>query len=113
MFVFDLETCNDQEFAEAYAAGLYDVNRLRDNCDGDLPFDELEIERQIITVVGGSNGNSVVNMPNYISENYEGDERTFIDRDGDEIVISYILFLVAHKSSGFVSWVVVNPLVEE
>ena len=30
VFVFDLETYNDQKFAEAYAAGLYDVNRLRD-----------------------------------------------------------------------------------
>ena len=30
VFVFDLETHNDQEFAETYAAGLYDVNRLHD-----------------------------------------------------------------------------------
>ena len=30
VFVFDLETHIDQEFAEPYAAGLYDVNRLRD-----------------------------------------------------------------------------------
>ena len=30
VFVFDLETHNDQEFAESYAAGLNDVNRLRD-----------------------------------------------------------------------------------
>ena len=30
VFVFDLETYNNQEFAEAYAAGLYDVNLLRD-----------------------------------------------------------------------------------
>ena len=30
VFVFDLQTQNDQEFAEAHAAGLYDVNRLRD-----------------------------------------------------------------------------------
>ena len=29
VFVFDLETHNNQEFAESYAAGLYDVNRLR------------------------------------------------------------------------------------
>ena len=30
VFVFDLETHNDQEFAQAYAVGLYDVNRLKD-----------------------------------------------------------------------------------
>ena len=29
-FVVELETYNDQEFAEVYAAGLYDKNRLRD-----------------------------------------------------------------------------------
>ena len=28
VFVFDLETYNDQEFVDAYATGLYDVNRL-------------------------------------------------------------------------------------
>ena len=36
VFVFDLETLNDQEFAEAYAAGVYDVKRLRDRWDRDL-----------------------------------------------------------------------------
>ena len=30
VFVFDLETNYDQNFAGAYAAGFYDVNRLRD-----------------------------------------------------------------------------------
>ena len=30
VFVFDLETHNDQEFAEAYGVGLYDMNRLKD-----------------------------------------------------------------------------------
>ena len=49
----------------------------------------------------------------YISENYEGDERTYIDIDGDEIVSSYNLLLVAHNSSGFDSWVVLNSLVKE
>ena len=29
VFVFHLETYNDQEFPDAYAAGLYDVNRLK------------------------------------------------------------------------------------
>ena len=38
-------------------------------------------------------------MLKYISEKYEGDERTYIDKDGDEIVISYRLLLVARKSS--------------
>ena len=36
VFVFNLETHNDQEFAEAYAAGLNDENCLRDKWDRDL-----------------------------------------------------------------------------
>ena len=46
VFVFDLETHNDNEFAETYASGLYDVNRLRDRWHGDLTSDELVIERK-------------------------------------------------------------------
>ena len=30
VFVIDLETNNDQESAESYTAGLYEVNHLRD-----------------------------------------------------------------------------------
>ena len=33
VFAFDLETYNEQKFAETYAAGLHDVNRLRDRWD--------------------------------------------------------------------------------
>ena len=113
VFVFDLETHNDQEFAEAYAAGLYDVNRLRDKWDRDLTPDELVIERENVTVFDSSNGNCVMNMLKYISEKYEGDERTYIDKDGDEMVSSYRLLLVAHNGSGFDSWVVLNSLIKE
>ena len=52
-------------------------------------------------------------MFKYISENYEGDERTYIDKNGDEIVSSYRILLVAHNSSGFDSWVVLNSLIKE
>ena len=110
VFVFDLETHNDQEFAETYAAGLYDVNRLRDCWHRDLTPHELIIERKNVTIF---NGNCIKNMLKYISENYEGDERTYIDKEGDEVVSSYRLLLVAHNSSGFDSWVVLNSLVKE
>ena len=113
LFIFDLETHNDQEFAEAYAAGLYDVKRLRDRWHRDLTPNELVIERENVTVFDASNGNCVMNMLKYILENYEGDERTYIDKDGDEIVRSYRLLLVAHNSSGFDSWVVLNSLIKE
>ena len=113
VFVFDLETHNDQEFAEAYAAGLYDVNRLHDKWDRDLTSDELALERESVTVFDASNGNPLMNMLNYISKNYQGDERTYIDKDGDEIASSYRLLLVAHNSSGLNSWVVLKSLVKE
>ena len=96
--VFDLETHNDQDFAETYAAGLYDVNRLRDKWDTDITTDEVVIEKANITAFDGSSGNLVMNMLKYISENYEGDEKTFIDKDGDKIVSSYRQLLVAHSS---------------
>ena len=55
MFVFDLETCNDQEFAESLAAGLFDVNRWREKCDRDLTHDEIVTEQGNVTAFGGSN----------------------------------------------------------
>ena len=113
VFVFDLETHNDQEFAEAYAAGLYDVNRLKDKWDRDLTPDELILERKNVTGFDTSNGNCVLNMLKHISENYKGDERTYIDKDGNEIISSHKLLLVAHNSSGFDSWVVLNSLIKD
>ena len=50
VFVFDLETYNDREFAEAYASGLYNVNRLRDRWDRDLTTDEIVTERDNVIV---------------------------------------------------------------
>ena len=49
----------------------------------------------------------------FTSQNYEGDEKTYIDKDGVEIVSSYLLSLFAHNSSGFDSWVVLYSLVKE
>ena len=78
-----------------------------------MTSNELIIERENVTVFDASNGNCVMNMLKYISENYDGDERTYIDKDGDEIVSSYRLLLVAHNSSAFDSWVVLHSLVKE
>ena len=74
---------------------------------------ELVIERKNVTVFDASNGNCIMNMLKYISEDYDGDERTYIDKYRDEIISSYRLLLVAHNSSGFDSWVVLNSLVKE
>ena len=52
-------------------------------------------------------------MLKYILEKFEGHERIFIEKDGDEIVSSYRLFLVARNASGFDSWVVLIFLVKK
>ena len=112
-FVFDLEKCNNQDFAQAHAAGLYDENRLQDKWHRDLSPDEIVTEKDNVIVFNASNGNCAMNMLKYFSENYEGDERRYIDRVGVEIASSYRLLLVAHSSSGFDSWVVLNSLVTD
>ena len=89
MFVFDLETYNNQQLAEAYAAGLNDVNRSQDQWNRDLTLREMETETENAIVFDKSCGNSIMNMPQNIWENYEGDESTDIDKDGDEVVSSY------------------------
>ena len=71
------------------------------------------IEKENVTIFDGPNGKPVMTMLKYISEKYEGDERTYIDKNGDEIVSSYRLLLVARKSSGFDGWILLNSLVKE
>ena len=107
------ETYNDQELAEAHAAGLHDVNRLGDRWDRDLTVQEMETEIENVVVFDKSCGNPIMNLLRYISENYEGDERTNIEKDGEYIVNSYRPPLVAHNSSGFDCWVFLNSLVKE
>ena len=58
-------------------------------------------EKYKVTVFVGSNENPVINMLKYISQNYEGDERTYICSAGVEIVSSCRLSLVGHNASGF------------
>ena len=89
------------------------MNRLRDRWDRDLTADETVTEKGNVAVFDGSNPNPVTKMLKYLSENYEGDRRTYNDKDGDEINSSYRLLLVAHNASGFHRWVVLNFLNKE
>ena len=52
-------------------------------------------------------------MFKYISENYEVDDQNYIDKKGDERVSSSRILFLAHNSSGFHSWVVLNFLDKE
>ena len=46
VFITDLEIYNNQDFAEVYAAGLFDVTRLRGRWDRELLDQETETERE-------------------------------------------------------------------
>ena len=70
-------------------------------------------EKDIVVVFDGCNGNPYLNTLKFISENHEGDERTYIGKIGDDIVNSLRLLLVSHNSSDFDSWVVLNSLVKD
>ena len=113
VFIVDLGTCNVKKFAEAYEAVSYDVNLLRDRCDRDISADEINTEKENVTLFDGSIRKPVMNMPKYITEKNEGDEKTYIDKDGDEIISSYKHSLVVHFASGFDSWVLQNSWVKE
>ena len=89
------------------------MNRLRDKWNRDLTCEEIDFKLKNVFIFDGYNANPVMNMLKYISENYDGDERTYIDKNGDKIVSSYRLLLVAQNSGGFDSWVVLNSLVKE
>ena len=73
-----------QHLKKAYSANLYVANRFRDRYVRDLTHGEIEIERKHIFVLHKSCGNPDENMPKYILEYYEGDEKTYIDKDGAE-----------------------------
>ena len=63
----------------------------------DLTPDEKVTGKNNIFAFDGHNEKSVMDVLIYFSENYEGEKRTYIDRDGDEIVSSYRLLLVAQR----------------
>ena len=86
------------------------MNRLRGKRYQNLPPKELQTKRKHDFVSDKSCGNPIMKMFEKISENYEGDEKTLIDKDGDEIVSSCRLLLVAHNSTGLDSWVVLYYL---
>ena len=53
-----------------------------------------------------------MNMLKCISVINEADGRTYVDKEGDEIVSSSWFLLLSHNASGFDRWVVLNSLDE-
>ena len=115
MFSFDLETINViyQEFCEAYAAGCYHLDRLKECYNGDLDEKELEIERQHVHIFDHVNKNPVLDMIKYITTNYKGKPKYFKDKNGDFKIPSYRYQLIGHNASGFDNAIVLNSLSKE
>ena len=73
VFAFDLETCNveKQLYSEAYGAGAYHLNRLYECVNGELPEKELQMERKYVKVFDRENNIPVLDMNNYVLNNYK------------------------------------------
>ena len=66
MFLFDVETHNNEKLAQEVSASLFDVNCLCERWDRHLTSEEIQTERKHITVINKSCGNPVMNMLEYI-----------------------------------------------
>ena len=111
VFVFDLETHNDQISSKAYAAGLY-VNRLKDRCDRDLTVQEMEIERKFVIVFDKRCDNPVIKMP----KNLQKTMKVMREAKSIKMVMRWLArigLFFAHNSSGFDNWVILNSLNKE
>ena len=84
VFAFDLETCNveNQLYCEAYVAEVYHLNHFYEFFNGDLTEKDLEVERQHAQVVDRENGNLVLDMINYVVNNYKGKQKIFTNEYG-------------------------------
>ena len=86
MFVFHLETHNDEGFAEAFLVAFYNINRLRGRWDRDLASEEIQTEGKYVVVFTKSRGSPGMNMLKCIQKNYECGKRTYMDKEGNAIV---------------------------
>ena len=112
VFAFDLETCSvvNQLDCEAYAAGTNHSNRLSDCFNGDLTEKELEIERKNVHVFDRENNKSVLDMINYVINNYKGKPKIITNKHGKKIISSYKYQFVGHNASGLDNHIVLNSL---
>ena len=85
VFSFDLETVNVpyQEFCKTYAAGCYNLDRLKECYNGDLIEEEFEIEGQHVHIFDRPNNTTVLDMIKYFTTNYKGKPKYFNDKNGE------------------------------
>ena len=72
--------------------------------------DEIIGERNQVTKFKADNGNPVLQIIDYINKNFIGDKINKKNKSGANIVKSYKITLIAHKASGFHSYVVMKNL---
>ena len=89
VFAFDLETCNvkSQLFCEAYAAGVYHLNCSYECFNGDLTEKEIQIEREKVHVFDHENNNPVLDMINYVINNYKRKSKIITKKHGKNSLI--------------------------
>ena len=103
-----------QEFCEAYAAGCYHPDRLKECYNGDLTEKELEIERQHVHIFDRANNNPVLDMIKFIITNYKGKPKYFKDKNGEFKMSSYFHHqLIGQNASGFDNAIVLISLPKE
>ena len=112
VFAFDLETANVdyKQYCVPYAAGCYHLNRLKKCYNGNLSEDGLKIERENVHIFDYKNKNPVMDMINFIVENYKGKPKFFKNKDGNYKISCYKYQLIAHNASGFDNVIVLNSL---
>ena len=109
VLVFDIETYKKKEYAHPFAIVLYDVSRLEYRHKRDLKDDEIIRERNQVIKFKADNGNPVLQMFDYINKNFI-DKINKKNKSGANNVKSYKITLIAHKASGFDSYIVMNNL---
>ena len=112
VFIFDIETANVDDKAIPYGIGLFDLSRLKYRYKKDLTDEEIVTEREKVIKFKAYNGNPVVQMIEYINKNYTGDKIIHRNKSGANIVKSYRITLVAHNSSAFDSYIILNNLLK-
>ena len=89
VLVFDIETFNEREHAIAYATGLYNISRSKHRYKRDLKDEEIITERNAVNKSKAIDGNSVMQMVDYINKYYERDKMVHEKKTVPRIVQSY------------------------
>ena len=111
-YFFDLEIVNVQyqEFCEAYAAGCYHLDHLKEYYNGDLTEKKQDVEKQYVHLFGRANNNPLLDMIEYIITNHRGKPQYLKDKNGEFKISPYRCQQFGHKSSGFENAIVLNSL---